>query len=426
MGTGLSAPKKKDLARIAVTFAASHGLAVTKERCMREKRKVLANARPIRGRAVTTSRAASDLTLALTGAFLFGLWLSLLVQLVCLDAAHAQASPAPFQKLQVRPVLRPLPRVNLQCNGKVCLAAGGTAEDPHGSPTVCVADDDPVYGCGTCTPCILFQVEGPFCGPRGCDFQRCKTGWADRDGNRANGCEHQQSASLTTRVGSSAAVTTPRSCSTRGSCAEGEECIQGRCALPSCTNDRQCDDGLFCNGSERCEPGRSGVDARGCKAQPAVQCGPYQLCDENENSCKLADRKIADRDGDGSIAIWAGGDDCDDFDGKRAPGLVEVCDDQGHDEDCDPKTFGARDRDRDGVSDGACCNHEGEARYCGEDCDDTQAAVRLSSILCDGDKPLMCTLRESASLGHYSELEATSCPNGRRCVMQPNGVGICH
>src|SRR5690242_134304 len=40
-----------------------------------------------------------------------------------------------------------------------------------------------------------------------------------------------------------------------------------------CTTDDDCDDGVFCNGVERCLPGTDGADARGCVAAPApVDC----------------------------------------------------------------------------------------------------------------------------------------------------------
>src|SRR5262245_33664340 len=47
-----------------------------------------------------------------------------------------------------------------------------------------------------------------------------------------------------------------------------------------------------------------------------------------------------DADADGHRAMACGGDDCDDADPLRYPGRTEVCDDAGHDDDCDPATLG--------------------------------------------------------------------------------------
>jgi hypothetical protein len=65
-----------------------------------------------------------------------------------------------------------------------------------------------------------------------------------------------------------------------------------------------------------------------------------------------------DNDGDRRQLNWCGGSDCDDFDPNRYPGRLEVCDDYGHDEDCNSFTFGHRDNDRDGFVDSACRNYE--------------------------------------------------------------------
>jgi len=63
------------------------------------------------------------------------------------------------------------------------------------------------------------------------------------------------------------------------------------------------------------------------------------------------------------------GDDCDDVDPNRHPGMTEVCD--SDDEDCDTTTFGNRDQDGDGFVDSACCNDTD----CGNDCDDMNISI---------------------------------------------------
>ena len=138
-----------------------------------------------------------------------------------------------------------------------------------------------------------------------------------------------------------------------------------------CTRDLQCDDGLFCNGTETC-----GGDAspNGCMAG-APPC--EGRCDESRRRCLGCE--VPDADGDGHAAIACGGDDCDDGDPDRFPGNVETCDAVGRDEDCDPSTLG-EDRDRDGFVDDRCCNvQESGALRCGDDCDDLRDSVNPSA-----------------------------------------------
>ena len=136
-----------------------------------------------------------------------------------------------------------------------------------------------------------------------------------------------------------------------------------------------CDDGLYCNGEERCDPTSPAADDDGCVFGEA----PCELCDEAADSC---DGRCPDADADGFEDIACGGDDCDDSDPDRYPGNAEVCGGRDdHDEDCDPTTFGADgDRDGDGEVSALCCNDGA----CGSDCDDNDVTVLTGQIeICD-------------------------------------------
>jgi hypothetical protein len=145
-----------------------------------------------------------------------------------------------------------------------------------------------------------------------------------------------------------------------------------RCALHS-----DCDDGLFCNGRETCDPTSPEADPVGCVVGRAACEAPY-FCNESTDAC-VAD--CPDEDGDGHPAQHCGGDDCDDADPLRFPGNAEVCDAAGRDEDCDPTTFGDRDVDGDLQVSSACCN----GTRCGPDCDDTRRGTHPGvPEVCDG------------------------------------------
>ena len=150
-----------------------------------------------------------------------------------------------------------------------------------------------------------------------------------------------------------------------------------------CTNDRDCDDGQYCNGPERCQPGSPSADLRGCLGGISP-CRHGEFCRELAQRCEMP---CEDRDGDGHTAVHCGGDDCDDNDANRFPGNVEIQDAQDHDEDCDVNTHG--------FFRGA-----------------------HSTQICDG--------RDSVVLVDASERYTRArCASGTVCVQQPNGSGVC-
>lgn len=146
-----------------------------------------------------------------------------------------------------------------------------------------------------------------------------------------------------------------------------------------CAGDTHCDDGVFCNGEEKCQPDDEDANAVGCIAGDPPWCNDGIECSEGHCDRKLdrcvfiAEDKDGDGFGDASCEDPAGyplGDDCDDDDQNAYPGNYEVCDEDGVDEDCDSTTYGYLDEDGDGAISNQCCNGD----RCGDDCDDQNMA----------------------------------------------------
>jgi len=185
---------------------------------------------------------------------------------------------------------------------------------------------------------------------------------------------------------------------------------------PPCVSDQDCADDVFCNGIERCNPSAAGADARGCVASAALTCGAGQRCDEDGRRC-VTSCVDPDHDQDGHRSVRCGGDDCDDRDANRYPGRMEVCDAAGHDEDCNPLTYGQRDVDGDSEDDGRCSNREANGTlHGGTDYDDGNPAIRAGSMICDGPDAVVVFSPGPSSF---------ACPPETKCVVQPNKTGIC-
>jgi hypothetical protein len=177
-----------------------------------------------------------------------------------------------------------------------------------------------------------------------------------------------------------------------------------------------------------------------------------------------------DRDLDGHLALECGGDDCDDGDAHRFPGIGrERCGGElpdgrkamDHDEDCNPCTVAGAapdgDRDRDGRISAACANpfvlpsapagcDERELRLDtparrvrGGDCDDLNAAVRPGTQICAAaaDSVSLCLptagfkMLPTSAAGPGASIDASTgfatvkCPAGSACFAQPDGTGSC-
>lgn len=169
-----------------------------------------------------------------------------------------------------------------------------------------------------------------------------------------------------------------------------------------CQSDANCDDGLFCNGRERCLPTVPGGDLRVCMAPEFGPCSP-DACDEEANACDCRDGD-GDKDGDGfrveGCVLPGEPHDCDDTNEDRNPARPEVCNPgaPSYDEDCNDATYGGKeaDTDDDGFVSAECFNY---ARYQvmggrpdqrrkgghGQDChDDDRKSHPNAPEVCDG------------------------------------------
>jgi hypothetical protein len=107
---------------------------------------------------------------------------------------------------------------------------------------------------------------------------------------------------------------------------------------PQCVTDADCDNGLFCDGQERCQEERC-VPGAPLVCMGSTACAVV-ACDEVTRACTTTPA-TEDRDGDGFRAPRPGtspgapdrcGDDCDDTDPAVHPGAAERC--NGVDDDC--------------------------------------------------------------------------------------------
>jgi len=243
-------------------------------------------------------------------------------------------------------------------------------------------------------PCQTGTECNPTPGSEGCEESLCNDG-VDNDGDGLTDCADPNCNFKLCSDGY--ACTTGETCDGSGNCSGG---------VPDHTI---CDDGLFCNGPERCRPWKLEADANGCVHTNPACPWPGSGCDEvndvcievhcsdgNDNDqdllvdcadpdCANAAPEICDdgidndcngfidcddvlvcgpdNDGDGHREIPCGGD-CDDSDPNIHPARLEDCY-SPPDDDCDGR-INCTDTDCQIDADG-----DGQwALPCGEDCDD--------------------------------------------------------
>ncbi len=172
-----------------------------------------------------------------------------------------------------------------------------------------------------------------------------------------------------------------------------------------CERDRDCDDGLVCNGSEICKPGQPGSNVEGCRPGSPPRCNGNESCFERFGSparpgpfdvlalfggCMPNSCSQPDRDGDHFARKECGGQDCNDNDFLMKPGTSDYWDAQNKDNDCNPATSGAR------------------------------VFFRVAQV-CDGEASVI-VIGES---GGGDRLRRVACSRGSVCVPQPSGEGVC-
>ncbi len=169
------------------------------------------------------------------------------------------------------------------------------------------------------TECLAFVCEDFFCVARPALDGRDCDAFSERDGECRSG------------------TCVPNNCPD-GDLDEGELCDDGNsgggdgCEIdctPTCTS--SCDDGLACNGFERCVPVTRGGAGSLCQVLP-FECASdaCSVCVERDGTCAPVPR---DEDGDG-FAGGAGCADCDDADPTANPAAPEIVGNPT-DEDCD-------------------------------------------------------------------------------------------
>ncbi|WP_437876014.1 putative metal-binding motif-containing protein [Sorangium sp. So ce513] len=129
-----------------------------------------------------------------------------------------------------------------------------------------------------------------------------------------------------------------------GPCVDDEQCEDGfPCTFDACDtdagrcrftpDDSVCQNGVYCDGVERCNPRLGCVPGEPIGCSDGSSC-TIDACDEATRACSSAPR---DADLDGDPDVHCGGGDCDDADPTVSSSQPEICG-NGRDDDCDGAT----------------------------------------------------------------------------------------
>ncbi|MEM1413831.1 MAG: putative metal-binding motif-containing protein [Myxococcota bacterium] len=192
-------------------------------------------------------------------------------------------------------------------------------------------------------------------------------------------------------------------------CDDRVDCTRDFCEDGICRNQTDpafCNDDVFCNGVEICDPSRGG-----CVAGDPETCNDDDVCtidrcDEEERLCRFLPRDF-DEDGEADFNC-EGGTDCNDFDPRRGSLIPEICEDR-LDNDCD----GVVDEPDCGRPDGDDCDIALTVDPAGEFFEiDASGAVADFELTCTGamrkDIVFELTVTEPRSLNVRAEARGTT------------------
>jgi len=304
--------------------------------------------------------------------------------------------------------------------GYRCVTLGAPPADPPGLPPVLADGCNEALGTCTCVasaygaafPCAVESAHGRCEGEMRCTlhagFATCSAPLPEPEicDARDNDCDGKTDEDFSALDWDGSSKPVSGSCGT-GVCAGGRvACVASDLAAcstyPSKAVAERCGDGLDndCDGKtdegcwpddldadgtpndEDCDPYDSAKHpgaAEPCCAASVPQDLAIQVCDADCDG-RVTPCAPGDLDGDGFLAVEAGGNDCDDSDPMVHVGAAERCGD-GVDQDCDGVDLpceGLQDEDHDGYPLGVDCNdddpdiHPGAQEVCDfvdQDCD---------------------------------------------------------